>query len=76
METGKDPFIRAIIDSLDVHVSVVDGEGNIKYVNAAWEDFPRKNGDPDLRFTGIGVNYLQVCRTAALDDRSLSDIVI
>lgn len=65
METGKNIFIRAIIDSLDIHVSVVDREGNIRYVNAAWDNFAKKNEDPNLRFTGIGVNYLEVCRTAA-----------
>ncbi len=67
--------IQVVLDSLDMHISVLDGEGIIQYVNEAWEDFARSNGDPSLCSTGIGVNYLEVCRAAAVGDPAVREIV-
>ncbi|MFV9504791.1 MAG: PAS domain-containing protein [Oscillochloridaceae bacterium umkhey_bin13] len=58
-------FNWAILNSLSVHVAVLDASGTIIAVNDAWCDFARQNGDPDLLYTGIGVNYFDVCRGAA-----------
>jgi two-component system, chemotaxis family, CheB/CheR fusion protein len=37
-------------------------------VNEAWRRFAADNGDPDLRHSGPGHNYLNVCASAALAD--------
>ncbi len=54
-------FKWAILNSLNVHLAVVDGTGKIIAINDAWRNFARANGDPELRHTGIGVNYFTVC---------------
>ncbi len=60
--------MQAILDSLAEHLAVVDVQGTIVRVNAAWRRFAADNGDPDLRHSGPGANYLQVCARAALED--------
>jgi PAS domain-containing protein len=57
-------FNWAILNSLNVNLAVLDARGTIIAVNDAWIDFARSNGDPELRTTGIGVNYFTVCRHA------------
>lgn len=53
--------LQAILDALPEHIAVLDETGKILVVNEAWRRFARVNGDPGLRHTGIGVNYLAVC---------------
>ncbi|KAA6182406.1 PAS domain-containing protein [Thiohalocapsa marina] len=57
--------LQAIIDGLPEHVAVLDHAGTIIMVNAAWQRFARANGDPMLRRSGLGVNYLEVCRSGS-----------
>lgn len=54
--------LQAIMDALPEHIAVVDAAGTIVQINAAWQRFAKANGDPDLRCSGVGVNYLQVCQ--------------
>ncbi len=58
----------AILDALETRLAVVDADGRILTVNAAWAEAARASGDPDLRYTGPGVNYLAVLRQAAEDE--------
>ncbi len=60
-------FNWAILNALTVHLAVLDANGTIIAVNDAWREFARSNGDPELRATGIGVNYFSVCGHAAGD---------
>ena len=56
-----------VLDSLTAGVAVVDKDGTICAVNEAWRRFSHENGGaPEA--TGIGVNYLDVCRSATGDD--------
>jgi PAS domain S-box-containing protein len=57
-------LLEAIQDSLSANIAVLDREGNIVAVNESWKRFARENGDPTLSHTGVGVNYLDVCRRA------------
>ncbi len=57
-------FNWAILNSLTVHIAVLDEHGTIIAVNDAWREFARSNGDPTLRATGVGANYFQVCENA------------
>ncbi|WP_129673033.1 PAS domain S-box protein [Candidatus Chloroploca sp. Khr17] len=57
-------FNWAILNSLTVHLAVLDANGMIIAVNESWCDFARANGDPELRYTGVGVNYFTVCQHA------------
>ncbi len=59
-------FLQAVVDALPSHIAILDGEGVIVAVNAAWRGFARGNdmADPDY---GVGANYLEVCRRACGD---------
>lgn len=58
----SETFNRAVLNSLQAHLAVLDRDGTIIAVNQAWETFARANGDPGLVETGVGLNYLEVCR--------------
>jgi two-component system CheB/CheR fusion protein len=60
--------LQAVLDSLVEHVAVVDKQGTILQVNAAWRRFAQRNGDERLESSGPGSNYLRVCAQAALED--------
>jgi len=60
--------LQAVLDSLAEHLAVVDTQGNITLVNAAWRRFAAAHGDPSLAHSGPGCNYLKVSAEAALVD--------
>jgi PAS domain S-box-containing protein/putative nucleotidyltransferase with HDIG domain len=62
---NSDPTTAMILDAMDDHIALLDTDGTIIYVNAAWRRFAQENGDPSLRSTGPGTNYLAVCARAA-----------
>ena len=53
--------MQAVLDSLPEHVAVLDPNGVITLVNRAWREFAAANGDPDLKVSGVGSNYLSAC---------------
>lgn len=60
----SDAFNREILNSLDFNVAVLAQDGRIIMVNREWERFARENdGAPEK--TGLGVNYLEVCKEEA-----------
>ena len=71
----NEAFCNTVLDSLVSNIAVLDAGGAIIYVNEAWKQYARENGDPGLMSTGVGVNYLSVCRMAAKDDPSLKQTV-
>ena len=71
----NEAFCSAVLDSLISNIAVLDAEGTIIYVNASWKRYAGENGDPGLVSTGVGVNYLSVCRMAEKDDPSLKETV-
>ncbi|MEY4717765.1 MAG: hypothetical protein RL563_383 [Pseudomonadota bacterium] len=56
--------LQTIIDALPEHIAVLNPMGTIVLINAAWRRFAMANGDRDLSHSGIGINYLDVCRAA------------
>ncbi|MGE6757932.1 ATP-binding protein [Corallococcus interemptor] len=65
----SEQFLRSTLDSLSTHIAILDGQGTILAVNAAWKRFARDNGcsDTDLR-CGVGANYLEVAEDAQGDN--------
>jgi PAS domain-containing protein len=57
--------MRAAFDALAAQAAVLDAQGTIVAVNAAWEQFGRAHDAPPSVSTGLGLNYLEVCRRAA-----------
>ena len=53
-----------ILDSLNKHIALLDGEGRIISVNRAWKQFAADNGLPQTAQAWVGVNYLAICQTA------------
>jgi two-component system CheB/CheR fusion protein len=64
--------LQTIIDALPEHIAVLDQTGTIVMVNAAWSRFARANGDHDLSGSGLGVNYLNVCKAGNHEDGSIA----
>ena len=55
---------RSILDSLIAHIAVLDRDGQIVAINAAWEGFARLHG-ANMPQCGVGMNYLDVCRRSS-----------
>ena len=66
--------LQIIIDALPEHIAVLDPRGVIVLVNAAWRRFALANGDSDQHKTGIGVNYLDVCRAGNHEDNDVAQV--
>jgi len=41
-------------------------------INAAWGRFAKANGDRDLKFSGIGANYLEACQAGNHEDGNIA----
>ncbi|MBF0259594.1 MAG: hypothetical protein HQK62_12280 [Desulfamplus sp.] len=58
-----DDFNRTVLDSIPFNIAIVSKTGDIVAVNDAWKNFSEQNdGDPSR--TGVGMNYLAVCKAA------------
>ena len=60
-------LVRSVGDSVLNHMAVLDRDGTIVMVNAAWERFAAANSAEPGRAvprTGVGTSYLDVCRSA------------
>lgn len=64
--------LQAIIDALPEHIAVVDVLGKIVMINAAWRRFAMANGDADLKRSGVGANYLDVCQAGNHEDDAIA----
>src|SRR5678816_4408300 len=53
-----------IFSAIEVNVAVLDADGVILDVSDSWTEFATANG-ASLDATGVGVNYLDVCRRSA-----------
>jgi two-component sensor histidine kinase len=66
-------WIRAGFDALAAHIAILDAQGTIVAVNAAWERFGRARQAPSFVWAGVGLNYLEVCRRAAAGSAEAQD---
>jgi PAS domain S-box-containing protein len=58
----NEQLLSGILDSISVHVAVLDRNATIISVNKAWTDFTLANGgEKYLAKTGVGANYFDVC---------------
>jgi PAS domain S-box-containing protein len=58
---------QAVLDAMTAHVAVLDRDGRIVAVNEPWRQFAVVNSSEAGRLapnTGIGANYLNICRAA------------
>lgn len=64
---------RSVLDSVGFPMALVDHGGEILDVNDAWVRFALEN-HADLATSGVGANYLEVCRRAARVDPDVADV--
>jgi PAS domain S-box-containing protein len=57
-------FLRSTLDALTSHIAILDENGIIIHINAAWNTFAGENHFEGTHH-GLGDNYLQICQTAA-----------
>ena len=70
-------FNRSVLDSMTAGVAVLDRDAVIVAVNETWRRFAADNGADDGRQaarTGIGSNYLAVCRASSTGPGEARDI--
>lgn len=58
--------LHQLLDDLPAHAAILDHDGTVKHVNAAWRRFAEDNGLADGAY-GLGSNYLHVCGACAND---------
>lgn len=56
-------LLQASLDALSAHVAITDAAGHILAVNEAWRHFTPAGASG----TGVGANYLEVCRRASAE---------
>jgi len=62
-------FLQATVNSLSSHIAILDENGNILTVNAAWQKFGAEN-DLIMDRDGVGANYLDICDATTGKDAS------
>ena len=67
--------LQTVIDGLPEHIAVLDPTGKIVLINNAWKRFALANGDPELKHSGIGANYIDVCLPGNDDDGTATDAI-
>lgn len=60
-------LVPPAIDTLPINIAIVDGDGGIRWTNAAWREFGEAN-DIAIRPDTVGTNYLDV--TTSADDET------
>lgn len=61
----SEAFATTVLDSLAEHVVVLDAQGTITKVNAAWRRYAEENGAPELARQSVGSSYRDICIAAA-----------
>ena len=59
------PLAAGIMNALLAEVAVIDRHGSIVLTNEAWARFSDENGADKGLAEGLGLNYLDVCRSAS-----------
>ena len=60
-------FVKSALNAMSAHIAILDEQGSILDVNAAWRQFADDNGFENSSY-GIGMNYLAVCDQSATQD--------
>jgi PAS domain S-box-containing protein len=61
---ASEAFAANIVNSIGDELAVLDQDGTIVAVNAAWASFAEENDAPELATQSIGMNYLRICQDA------------
>jgi diguanylate cyclase (GGDEF)-like protein len=64
-------FNSSVLHALVANIAVLNRTGQIVEVNEAWKKFARENGARE-GWSGIGTNYLEICRRAVGEDAEIA----
>lgn len=67
---------RTVLDSLTACIAVLDGDGGIVSVNAAWSRFAEANGASPLLAHPLGTNYLDACVGVEGEDQATASAAV
>jgi signal transduction histidine kinase len=67
--------LQSVFDALPAHVAVLDADGTILAVNAAWRRFAPAHGYAGADH-GVGANYLEICQQACGTDARAAEQAI
>ena len=65
----SEAFNQAILDSLPVHIAVLNAQGQMEAVNQSWSDFAAETKGEYLACTGVETHDLQICRCAVGEEK-------
>jgi len=57
---ASERFLRSTLDSLSAHIAILDADGTVIAVNAAWTAFASSD-DAIAPAIGVGANFLEIC---------------
>ena len=63
----KEAFVRAIFDSVETHLAVLDRDGIVVDANTRWLEYVR-SGERDLKDATVGDDYVALCRETDTED--------
>lgn len=73
---ASEELARSILNAISAHIAVLDGQGSIVSVNSAWERFAVAHSHAGLDRSGVGVNYLDVCREAVGQEGEKAECIL
>lgn len=71
---NQETIYQVAINSLSVHIAILDEQGIILETNRAWQEFGRANGLQGSA-DSVGVNYLDICDQASRDAMDESAVI-
>ena len=57
---------QEILSALSSHIALLDKDGVVVATNDAWSRFAQQQGPVDFERSGVGTNYLEVCRRSTV----------
>ncbi len=69
-------FTRTVLNSLPLHVCVLDKDGVILKTNDAWIEFVEEPADGVFTIGEVGHNYLDLCRRATVGGTSTGQAIL
>jgi PAS domain S-box-containing protein len=73
---ASEAFTRTVLNSLPLHVCVLDKDGVILKTNDAWIEFVEQPADGVFTIGEVGHNYLDLCRRATVGGTSTGQAIL
>jgi predicted DNA binding protein len=74
---STEQLIRNSLNTLPIHIAILDGDGTILQTNKPWQEYGAQN---NIQSDTVGANYLDICRQSSTDTaeqtvRGLSELL-